>query len=49
VQEGWLNSTTALETIKPIMNGNAQVLFKLPEKTKVLQQVKWEPTKKKNK
>jgi len=41
VEEGWLSLENALEMIDPIMHGNARRIFKVTEKTKVLQNVKW--------
>jgi len=39
VEEGWLSLDDALETVDPIMRGNARRLFKLDEKTKILEKV----------
>ena len=41
VQEGWLSRKSSLELIDPIMHDNACTLFRLPQKMKILQKVKW--------
>lgn len=41
VEEGWLSLENALEVIDPIMHGNARRIFNLPEKEKILKNVKW--------
>jgi len=40
VEEGWLSLDDALETVDPIMRGNARAFFSLGEKTKILEKVK---------
>jgi len=42
VEEGGLNLDDALEIIEPLMNGNARRIFNIDEKTKILQDVRWE-------
>lgn len=39
VDEGWLSLDDALETVDPLMRGNARTLFNLAEKTKILETV----------
>jgi uncharacterized protein len=41
VEEGWMSEKNALELIDPIMHGNAERIFNLSEKTKVLEHVPW--------
>lgn len=41
VEEGWLSLSDAMDLIDPIMHGNARRIFNLPEKTRVLEKVKW--------
>lgn len=41
VEEGWLSLDDALETVDPIMRGNAQEIFDLDKKTKILEKVRW--------
>jgi predicted TIM-barrel fold metal-dependent hydrolase len=41
VDEGWLTLGDALELVDPVLHGNARRLFRLAEKTAVLQQVEW--------
>jgi len=41
VEEGWLSLTDAMDLIDPIMHNNARQLFNLPEKTRILENVKW--------
>jgi predicted TIM-barrel fold metal-dependent hydrolase len=41
VEEGWLSHTDAMDLIDPIMRGNARQVFNLPEKTRILENVKW--------
>jgi len=41
VEEGWMSLESALETIDPIMHGNARRIFNLAEKAKVLKNVRW--------
>jgi predicted TIM-barrel fold metal-dependent hydrolase len=41
VEEGWLSLSDAMDLIDPIMHNNARQIFSLPEKTRVLQNVKW--------
>jgi predicted TIM-barrel fold metal-dependent hydrolase len=41
VEEGWLSLDNALELIDPIMHQNARRVFNLPEKYKILKNVKW--------
>jgi predicted TIM-barrel fold metal-dependent hydrolase len=39
VEEGWLSLDDALETVGPIMHGNAREIFNLGEKTRILDKV----------
>ena len=39
VEEGWLSLEDALETVGPIMHGNAREIFRLGEKAKILKKV----------
>ena len=41
VEEGWLSLADATDLIDPIMHNNARQLFSLPEKTRILENVKW--------
>jgi predicted TIM-barrel fold metal-dependent hydrolase len=41
VEEGWLSLSEALDLIDLIMGNNARQIFSLPEKTRVLENVKW--------
>lgn len=41
VDEGWFSAADADELIEPIMCGNARRIFKLKDKTKVLQDAPW--------
>jgi predicted TIM-barrel fold metal-dependent hydrolase len=40
-REGWLSKKSALEMVGPIMHDNACALFRLAQKTKILQKAKW--------
>ena len=40
VEEGWISLDNALELTDPIMHGNARGIFRLKEKTKLLEKVK---------
>jgi hypothetical protein len=41
VEEGWMGPDQALETIEPIMRGNARRIFNLDKKEKTLRTVPW--------
>ncbi|HUV41672.1 MAG TPA: amidohydrolase family protein [Sedimentisphaerales bacterium] len=41
VEEGWLSLDDAMETIEPVMNGNARQIFNLSEKEKILKKAPW--------
>lgn len=40
-EEGWLSLDDALETVEPVMCGNARRIFNLAEKTEILKKAKW--------
>ena len=41
VKEGWLSLSDALGLVDSIMHGNARQIFNLPDKTRLLETVKW--------
>ena len=41
VEEGWLKPADALDLVDPILHGNARKLFRLAEKTAVLEHADW--------
>ncbi|MBN2293098.1 MAG: hypothetical protein JXM70_11770 [Pirellulales bacterium] len=41
VEQGWLESDDALELVEPLLRGNARRVFRLKEKTRILQNVPW--------
>ena len=41
VEEGWLQQADALDLIDPIMHGNARQIFRLEEKSRVLNAAPW--------